>query len=267
MRLLHVFPSRSAGDLQGSGRRQHGRLRVRQPRQARHRHPDRQLRPAAGTGGRPELLRVRRRRPLPDPHRQQRRRLRRHDLLVQVHHHGGRPGHVPVQHRPDRVAGQPELEPPPVLHRRPVAPRAQPADAGLEPGLPAVQHRPAVHPGLPGARRAGRALAARRREGLRRTARRGLLRRPRLDLRPRGPAPVRQRPQPLRPAQVPDQRPRGERDEEPNVHSIAIQVPITDLTDGGHKPTASPTRRRRSASGRPPAASAPGSTTSTAPCT
>ena len=40
----------------------------------------------------------------------------------------------------------------------------KPADAGLEPGLPAVQHRPAVHPGLPGARRAGRPLAARRRK-------------------------------------------------------------------------------------------------------
>ncbi len=32
-------------------------------------------------------------------------------------HHGGRPGHLPVQHRPDRVAQQPELEPPPVLRR------------------------------------------------------------------------------------------------------------------------------------------------------
>jgi len=34
-------------------------------------------------------------------------------------------------------------------------------------------------------------------------------------LRPRGPAPVRQRAQPLRPVEVPDERTRGERDEEP----------------------------------------------------
>src|ERR1700734_3652668 len=56
--------------------------------------------------------------------------------------------------------------------------------AGQRAGVPAVQHRPAVHPGLrlPGAR--GRAQAARRDQGVRRPAGRGLLRRPRRYLRP-----------------------------------------------------------------------------------
>ena len=57
-----VVAPRSTGDLEGSGRRQHRRLRVRQPRQPEHRHADRQLHPAPAAGRRPELLRVRRRR-------------------------------------------------------------------------------------------------------------------------------------------------------------------------------------------------------------
>ncbi len=44
------------------------------PDKARHRDPHRQLHPARVSRGRSELLRVRRRRPLRDPHRQQRRR-------------------------------------------------------------------------------------------------------------------------------------------------------------------------------------------------
>ncbi len=50
------------------------------PDKPEHRHAHRQLHPAAGTGRRPELLRVRRRRPVRDPHRQQRRRPGRHHL-------------------------------------------------------------------------------------------------------------------------------------------------------------------------------------------
>ena len=54
------------------------------PDAARHGDADRQLDPARGAGRRPELLQVRRRRPLPDQHRQQRRRGRRHRLRVPV---------------------------------------------------------------------------------------------------------------------------------------------------------------------------------------
>ena len=48
-RGLGVVASRSAGDHQGPGRRQHRRVRVRQPRQARHGHDHHQLHPAART--------------------------------------------------------------------------------------------------------------------------------------------------------------------------------------------------------------------------
>ena len=68
-----------------------------------------------------------------------------------------------------------------------------------QPGLPAVQHRPAVHAGLPGARRGRDPQPRRRPHRVRRPARRGVLRRPRLHLRPGRPAPVRQRAQHVRP--------------------------------------------------------------------
>ena len=58
------------------------------------------------------------------------------------------PGHLPLQHRPDHVAGQPELEPPPDLLGDPRRSR-RPRTARPGPGLPAVQHRPAVHAALP----------------------------------------------------------------------------------------------------------------------
>ena len=70
----------------------------------------------------------------------------------------GRPGHVPVQHRPDHVAGQPELEQAADLQRHPRHRRREHRPGG-GPVLPAVQHRPAVHPQLPGAR-AGRGARA-----------------------------------------------------------------------------------------------------------
>ena len=54
-RVSYVVAPRSAGDLEGPGRRQHRRLRVRQPGRARHRHDHRQLHPAAGPGGGPNF--------------------------------------------------------------------------------------------------------------------------------------------------------------------------------------------------------------------
>ena len=111
------------------------------------------------------------------------------------------PGHLPVQHRPDPVARQPELEQPPVLHRHPRAARAE-RHAGPAPRLPAVQHRPAVHAGLRAAGAGGGAPPLRRDQGVRRPAGRGLLRGPRRDLRPGRPAAVRAAARPVRHARL-----------------------------------------------------------------
>ena len=54
-----VEPPRGAADRGRPGRRQHGRLRVREPGQAGHRHDHRELHPVRGSGGRPELLPLR----------------------------------------------------------------------------------------------------------------------------------------------------------------------------------------------------------------
>ena len=95
---------------QGSGCRQRRRLCVRQPGQPEHRHDHHQLRAAAGPGRRPELLRVRRRRPLLDLHRQRRRRQAGDRVPVPVQLDPAEPEHVPLQHRADRLAHRPELE-------------------------------------------------------------------------------------------------------------------------------------------------------------
>ena len=112
VRSRHVIPPRSTRDLQGSRRRQHRHLRLRQPRPARHRHDHHattsrsRTRPAArtssssattcctgststttATAGADVALRV----PVQD--------------------HGHEPEHVPVQHRSDHVARQPQLQP------------------------------------------------------------------------------------------------------------------------------------------------------------
>ena len=75
--------------------------------------------PLEAPGGRPELLRVRRRRALRDQHRQRRRRKRRHQLPVPVHDHGRGSEHLPLQHGPDHVAVVAELEPAPDLFGHP----------------------------------------------------------------------------------------------------------------------------------------------------
>ena len=58
-----VEPPRGTADRRRPRRRQHRRLRVRQPGRARHGDADRQLDPVRGAQRRPELLPVRRRRP------------------------------------------------------------------------------------------------------------------------------------------------------------------------------------------------------------
>ena len=63
--------------------------------------------PLEGPDGGPELLRVRRRRPLLDLHRQRRRRRARHRVPVPVPDRAPQPEHVPLQHRPDQLADSP----------------------------------------------------------------------------------------------------------------------------------------------------------------
>ena len=101
-------------------------------------------------------------------------------------------------------------------------------------GLPAVQHRAAVHAGLRRAGRPGGAPAGRRDHGVRRAAGRGLLRRPGRDLRPGRPAAVREPARHVRPARPARQAPGVNATNHLNVHSIAIQVPVSALTRSGH---------------------------------
>ena len=92
---------------------------------------------------------------------------------------------------------------------------------------------PRSTPNYPSAGAGGGAPPADRRDGVRRPAQRRVLRRPRVDLRPRRPAPVPE------PAPDPDPGSGGRRSARTtlNVHTIAIQVPITQLTRDGSKPT------------------------------
>ena len=114
------------------------------------------------------------------------------DITYQFHFETGADGpwQLPVQHRADHLADRHDLEQQAdVLGRAGGPPRR--ARAGPPPALPAVQHRPAVDAELRDrARPAGGALAGGRDQGLRRAARRGVLRRPGLDLRPGQPAAV-----------------------------------------------------------------------------
>ena len=86
---------------------------------------------------------------------------------------------------------EPELEPPPVLHGDPDRPRSTaPRCSGTNLTCPPCNIGPRSTPELRGAGRGGGPHARRRQQGVRRPARRGLLRRPRRDLRPRRPAAV-----------------------------------------------------------------------------
>ena len=78
-----------------------------------------------------------------------------------------------------------------------------------------------------------RCTAGRRDHGVRRAAGRGLLRRPGRDLRPGRPAAVREAARHVRPA-CPPGGTRGQRHQQLNVHSIAIQVPVSALTRSDH---------------------------------
>ena len=195
-RRLRVQPPRGAADRGRSRRGQHGPVRVRQPRQARHRDDHRQLHSARGAGRRPELLPVRPRRPLRDPRRQQRRRQDRHHLHVPVHDpiaQGDELAGIPTfLYNDGPITSLTDAEPArqPDLRRRAERRDGSRTDIPTPPANIGPRSTPDYA-----------ALAARRRQdarqrdqGLRRPARRPVLRRPRLDLRPGRPAPVQRAP-------------------------------------------------------------------------
>ncbi len=103
--------------------------------------------PLPGPGRRPELLRVRRRRPLLDLHRQRRRRRSRTITYeFQFKTQLAQPEHVPLQHRPDHVARRARTGTS-ASSTRSRAGSARPrlarrSRSGL--AVPAVQHRPAL---------------------------------------------------------------------------------------------------------------------------
>ena len=111
-------------------------------------------------------------------------------LQLPLHDRRGQPGDLPLQHRSDHVLGQPDLQPAPDLLGHQGRRRGKKAVLGEPPAVPAVQHRTALDTELRPPRQAGRAHAPGRRQGLRRAARRRLLRRPRLGVRPARPAAV-----------------------------------------------------------------------------
>ena len=188
-----IKPPGGAAHRRRSRRRQHGPVRVRQP--GRNEQPDhhRQLRPAPGAGRWSELLPVRPGRPLRDQRRQQRQRQGRHQVPVPVQDPSQgqelrRDPDVPLQRRRDHEPERPEPARLADLRRL-----AQRSPDRLERSRATGQHRPAVDRRLFVSRQRGGAEAVERHAALRRPARRRVLRRPRLDLRP-GRAPTVQHP-------------------------------------------------------------------------
>ena len=164
-----VEPPGGAAHLGGPVRRPDGRLRLPQPGQALDGHHPGERRPGRGSGRRAELVHV----------------LARRSLQPEDRHDGRRP---PRRHLPVRVQAQDR----PVLPRRHRA--AVHGDADREGADDrrrarhdaAEQHRQALDAGLPEPRHEVDRLVRRRRlEGVRRPARRSVLRRHRRHLRPR----------------------------------------------------------------------------------
>ena len=182
------------------------------------------------------------------------------DVLLEIHidnnGDGQRRHHLPVPVRDQTAATRTRSCTTPARSRRWTArtgtagsstpspastPRAARRTLGRRPGLPAVQHRPAVHPQLPGAGQRRRARPRRRRQGVRRAARRGLLRRPRLDLRPGQPAAVPAAAQPVRAARLHRaQRPASTRPSTSTCTASPSRCPITDLVRSGGSGEADP---------------------------
>ena len=159
------------------------------------RHDHHKLPSRGGAGGRSDVLRVRQRRALQDPHRQRRRRVgrtsptssasnRRSPIPNTFLYNTGPIGSLTdpnwsqrqsytvtrVDHSDRRTS-------------RRVTARSRSARRGT--GVSSLQHRAALDAQLREARAGSGALAARRPDGLRRAAKRPVLRRHRVDLRPR----------------------------------------------------------------------------------
>ena len=188
----HVVSSRGAGDQQGPGRRQHRHIRVRQPGRPEHGHDHLQLPAARGAVRRTELLRVRRRRPVRDPHRQRRRRQPDITYEFEFKTEVRNPDTFLYNTGPIAVDRQRELEPAAVLHghaRRDQWPPRSVLGTRGSPARRATSARRST-PNYEALASAGGPRARRRPHRVRRPAARGVLRRPRGDLRPRRPAAV-----------------------------------------------------------------------------
>ena len=197
-----VEPLGGAADQPGPARRQHRPVRVRQPRRHEHGHDHRQLHPARGSGQRAELPQLRRQRPVRDQDRQHRRRRGRPRATSSgsTRRRGTRTRSSTTT-GPIALAQRSELEPAADLRRHARHVQARTASPGRAKNGP-VQLGSSTIPTPPdniGPRSTPNydALAAAAvtslpggDQGLRRPARRSVLRRPRLDLRPRRAPPV-----------------------------------------------------------------------------
>ena len=102
--------------------------------------------PLQSSRRRPELLRVRRRRAVRDPHRQRRRRQAPMSRTSSGSRPSPRRRHVPLQHRPDPVAGQPNWNRRQSYTVTRDVKGSRTRHAADQRALPAVQHRPLSTP-------------------------------------------------------------------------------------------------------------------------
>ena len=212
------------------------------PRPTRHGHADRELHPAAEARRRPELLRVRRRRALQDPHRPT-SGTAQSDIIYQFRFHTKIRNTKTFLYNTgpiDRIDDH-DLEPAAVLLGDPGHEDGRHHGARHEPALPAGQRRAAQHPGL-------RHLAAQAVHNGRPAARSSPASGPRASTSTSAASSTwarcgRSRTLHLIPSAAAVGR---QRDQGLNVHSIALQVPITDVTDQARRRTDDVATRARS---------------------
>ena len=214
-----------------------------QPGQSDSGHDRRQLDPVRGAGRRPELPQVRRRPAATSSRSTTTATPGRRDLQLPVQDQGPEPEHVPLQHGPGHEHRRlRELERPPVTytmtrdHERQGA-RCSASRASASRPRTSALARPRTTPRS----RPGRHEPSGRHEGLRRSARRSVLRRPRLDLRPGRPAAPQQPPHPA----AAETAAGVDGLKGYNVHSIALQIPIAMLTRDGKTHAANEPRNDR----------------------
>ena len=186
-----------------------------------------QLHPVAGTGGGPELLRVRRRCAVRDP-LDNNGDGRADSATSSVPDRDRRSRHVPLQRRADPPWTSPNWNRRQFYHGDAGRHERQARSSGGA-GCPPCNIGPLSTPNYPTLARPP-VHDRRRHQGVRRPARRGILRRPRRDLRPRRPAadrqPAHQFGLPASARRGASTRPRAQR------ALIAIQVPITAAAGG-----------------------------------